>query len=102
VAVKKEEPIQGQASNNRSVVETTQNPIDDQVLQGGETPRNTEIPKRKGPRKSIAGTMRSIEKNKRTLNVPLTGRLASVGGPKHLRILSDPEMHLIRDPSMKK
>ena len=49
--------------------------------------------------------MKSIEKNKRTLNVPLTGRLASVGGPKHLRILSDPDQHLIRDssnPSIKK
>jgi hypothetical protein len=72
------------------------------VLHGGATPRNAEIPKRKGARKSIAGTMKSIEKNKRTLNVPLTGRLASVGGPNHLRILSDPDMHLIRDPSMKK
>ena len=69
------------------------------------TPKNTEISKRKAPRKSIAGTMKSIEKNKRTLNVPLTGRLASVGAPKHLKILSNPEIHLTRDssnPSIKK
>ena len=43
--------------------------------------------------------MKSIEKNKRTLNVPLTGRLASVGAPKHTKILSNPELHLSRDPS---
>ena len=63
------------------------------------TPRNAEIQKRRGPRKSIAGTMKSIEKNKRTLNVPLTGRLASVGAPKHMKILSNPDLHLSRDPS---
>lgn len=43
--------------------------------------------------------MKSIEKNKRTLNVPLTGRLASVGATKPLKIISNPDIHLTRDSS---
>lgn len=60
-----------------------------------ETPKNADVTKKKhGPRKSV-GTMKSIEKNKKTLNVPLTGRLA---GQKAPHIYSEPEL-LVRDSS---
>lgn len=65
-----------------------------------ETPKNVQLPSTKqkyGASRKSVGTMKSIEKNKKTLNVPLTGRLASIGVQKLPNVSSETDLS-VRNP----